>query len=65
MRERYVPESLGLAMAQSGRLAEARGLWAELLARSPADAPWRADLEQRLQKLDAFIAQNQAGGNAM
>ena len=61
------PFFLGLAMAQSGRLVEARGLWAELLARSPADAPWRADLQQRLQKLDAFIAQtqSQAGGNAM
>lgn len=53
------PFFLGLAMAQSGRLVEARGLWAELLARSPADAPWRSDLEQRLQKLDAFIAQNE------
>lgn len=59
------PFFLGLALAQSGRLAEARGLWADLLARSPPDAPWRADLEQRLQKLDAFIAQNQATGNAM
>ncbi len=50
------PFFLGLALAQSGKLAEARGLWAELLARSPQDAPWRADLAERLQRLDAFIA---------
>jgi cytochrome c-type biogenesis protein CcmH len=48
---------LGLALAQSGKLAEGRALWADLLARSPADAPWRADLAARLQRLDAFIAE--------
>lgn len=47
---------LGLALAQTGRLAEARQLWADLLARTPADAPWRADLEMRLGQLDRFIA---------
>ena len=51
------PFFLGLALAQSGRLAEARGLWADLLARSPKDAPWRADLIDRLAKLDEFITQ--------
>jgi cytochrome c-type biogenesis protein CcmH len=50
------PFFLGLALAQSGRLPEARGLWAELLARSPQDAPWRADLAERLKRLDTFIA---------
>jgi cytochrome c-type biogenesis protein CcmH/NrfG len=30
-----------------------------LLARSPADAPWRADLEQQIARLDAFIASQQ------
>lgn len=58
------PFFLGLALAQSGKLTEARGLWAELLARSPKDAPWRGDLAERLQRLDAFIAmqaQQQAG----
>lgn len=49
------PFFLGLALAQSGRLSEARGLWADLLARSPPDAPWRADLETRLGQLDRFI----------
>lgn len=53
---------LGLALAQNGRLEEARGLWAELLARSPAEAPWRKDLAERLARLDAFMAaQGEAG----
>ncbi len=51
------PFFLGLALAQSGRFAEGRRLWADLLARSPKDAPWRADLEQRLARLDSLIAQ--------
>ena len=50
------PFFLGLALAQSGRLAEARQIWTELLQRSAADAPWRPDLENRLKQLDAFIA---------
>ncbi len=57
------PFFLGMALAQSGRLAEARGLWADLLARSPPDAPWRADLVDRLAQLDAFIASR--GGAAV
>ena len=54
------PFFLGLALAQSGRLNEGRAIWAELLARSPKQAPWRADLAQRLARLDAFIAANGA-----
>jgi cytochrome c-type biogenesis protein CcmH len=50
------PFFLGLALAQSGRLTEARQLWGELLTRTPADAPWRADLETRIARLDEFIA---------
>ena len=53
------PFFLGLALAQSGRFAEARNLWADLLQRSPADAPWRADLQDRLTRLDALIARQQ------
>lgn len=49
------PFFLGLALAANGRLAEGRAMWADLLARAPKDAPWRADLEQRLARLDAFI----------
>lgn len=50
------PFFLGLALAQSGRLADARGIWSELLQQSPPDAPWRADLEQRLGQIDAMMA---------
>ena len=50
------PFFLGLAMAQSGRFDEARAIWAKLLANAPPDAPWRADLESRLERLDQFIA---------
>ncbi len=47
---------LGMALAQGSRFDEARQMWAQLLARSPKDAPWRADLVERLARLDAFIA---------
>lgn len=58
------PFFLGAALIQSGRIAEGRALWAELLARSPAEAPWRADLAARLTQLDAMLAQQQAQGPA-
>jgi cytochrome c-type biogenesis protein CcmH len=51
------PFFMGLALAQTGRLAEARALWAELLSRSPADAPYRADLQERLSRLDSMLAE--------
>ena len=47
---------MGLALAGSGKLREGRAMWADLLARTPADAPYRADLAERLKRLDAFIA---------
>lgn len=49
------PFFLGLALAANGRLAEGRALWADTLAKAPKDVPWRADLEARLARLDAFI----------
>jgi cytochrome c-type biogenesis protein CcmH len=48
---------LGVALINSGRPMEARKLWADMLARSPADAPWRAGLKERLDRLDVLIAQ--------
>ena len=42
------PLFLGIALAQQGRQEEATRIWAALLARSPKDAPWRADVEARL-----------------
>jgi cytochrome c-type biogenesis protein CcmH len=56
------PFFLGLALAQNGRLGEARTLWADLLKRSPANAPWRDDLAERLGRLDAFIAEQDHAG---
>jgi cytochrome c-type biogenesis protein CcmH len=53
------PYFLGLALAQSGRFGEARVLWTKLLAASPPDAPWRGDLEAKLQRLDILIAMQQ------
>ena len=46
------PFFLGLAYAQSGKIDQARAIWTELLARSSADAPWRADLESRLAAME-------------
>ena len=48
---------LGMAFLRSGQPEDARRVWAELLERSPEDAPWRQDLEFRLAGLDQLIAQ--------
>lgn len=48
------PFFAGLALAQGGNLAGAEAIWAELLQRSAADAPWRSDLEGRLSQLRAM-----------
>ena len=54
------PLFLGLAAAQKQDWASARQIWGDLLARSPKDAPWRADLESRMKMLDAAEAQDRA-----
>ncbi len=41
----------GLAYAQSGQLDRADDIWTALLARAPADAPWRAEIAARLAEL--------------
>jgi cytochrome c-type biogenesis protein CcmH len=46
----------GLALIGMGRIADGRAMWADLVAKAPADAPWRAGLAQRLGRLDALIA---------
>jgi cytochrome c-type biogenesis protein CcmH len=58
------PYFLGYALARSGKLAEGRALWADLLARTPTDAPWRAQLVERLGELDAFMAERATAGNS-
>lgn len=55
------PYFLGLALAQSGRFEEARGLWRRLLAATSSDAPWNADLSDKLIRLDKLIAAQQSG----
>jgi hypothetical protein len=43
---------LGLSLAQSGDLDGAEQAWRGLLAKAAADAPWRADVEQKLAAID-------------
>ena len=50
------PFFLGLALAQSGQLGEARMLWKSIVDRAPADAPWKDQVQVRLDRLDSFIA---------
>ncbi|MFD1950136.1 tetratricopeptide repeat protein [Sphingomonas arantia] len=50
------PFFLGLAYAGSGQVDRARDAWAGLLARTPANAPWRADLALRVRAVDALLA---------
>ncbi len=50
------PFFAGLSLAQGGDFAGARMIWQQLLDRSPADAPWRADLMQRLSSLPPAAA---------
>ena len=56
------PFFLGLALARSGQLVEARGQWAALLARTPANAPYRAGLAEQLDRLDAVIIEARKAG---
>jgi cytochrome c-type biogenesis protein CcmH len=48
---------LGVALIRTGRMQQARALWADVIARAPADAPWRAGMQERLDRLDVLIAQ--------
>lgn len=50
------PFFLGMALLQAGRVAEARSLWADLLARAPENAPWRLPLALQLRRLDALLS---------
>lgn len=47
---------LGFAYLQSGEIRAARNVWAGLVERSPADAPWREGLEAEIARLDDMIA---------
>ncbi|MDJ0977218.1 MAG: tetratricopeptide repeat protein [Erythrobacter sp.] len=47
---------LGFSYLQTGQIRAAREVWASLLDRSPADAPWRPELEARIARMDEMIA---------
>ena len=47
---------LGFSYLQTGQVRAARAVWGNLLDRSPEDAPWRAELETRVGRLDDMIA---------
>jgi len=47
---------LGFSFLQTGQIRAARDTWAGLLERSPADAPWREEIEARVARLDEMIA---------
>ena len=47
------PYFMGLAYAQAGQTERAIAIWRALLARPPANAPWRANVEQRLAEVQA------------
>lgn len=48
------PYFLGLARANAGQTEEAARLWRDLLARTPKEAGWRAELEARLAAVTAL-----------
>jgi cytochrome c-type biogenesis protein CcmH len=45
----------GVAMLRSGKLIEAHKLWSRALAKTPPDAPWRADLQLRVRGLEELL----------
>jgi cytochrome c-type biogenesis protein CcmH len=51
---------LGLALITNGKLAEGRAIWADLVAKAPADAAWRGELAERIKRLDQITAMQQA-----
>lgn len=51
---------LGLALITNGKLAEGRAIWADLVAKAPADAPWRDELAERIKRFDQIVAMQQA-----
>lgn len=55
------PFFYGLALASSGQFAQARRVWADLLAHVPEKAPLHAQLQADLRQLDGLI-ERQAGG---
>jgi cytochrome c-type biogenesis protein CcmH/NrfG len=51
----------GLALAQSGKLDDARALWTRLAASLPPGTPFRAELEGNVAAIDALLARQRRG----
>lgn len=47
---------VGLAMLRQGEFAQGRGMWADILAEAPEDAPWRPVVVDRLERLDLLLS---------
>ena len=54
---------LGLAYIRGGDFAAAQPLWARAVALSPANAPYRGQIAERLALLDRFLAQGRQGAS--
>ena len=52
-----VPFFIGIAELQAGRLADVRGLWAEAASRAPEGSEARAQIEDRVARLDQLLQQ--------
>jgi cytochrome c-type biogenesis protein CcmH len=48
---------LGVGLLRSGRPAETRQIWADMLARAPEGAEWAEPMRLRLERLDALLSQ--------
>jgi len=48
---------LGVALLRSGQPGQASQVWKALLEETPEDAPWREELQVRIERLDAMMAQ--------
>ncbi len=59
------PFFMGVMKVREGDLASARELWRQSLARTPADAPWRPELERRVLTIEAVLAQIEAEEQAV
>lgn len=51
---------LGLALITNGKLSEGRAIWVDMVAKAPADAPWRGEVAERIKRLDQMAATQQA-----
>lgn len=51
---------LALALSQDGKLAESVAAWKALIAEAPADAPWRAQAEAELARVETELKGGEA-----